>query len=539
MIVSMDRKEAYRRMAKENRGAWEEDAVLLLNKGKRGFFRLIFGRTTVVILLLAAQFILLFIGFYHLRDYTYYGGSMLVGLVVALMVVNRKGNPAAKLTWIMLIMLFPIFAVPFYLFVNMEWGHRLTRARLEEIGKKTTGFLPERPEDMEALAEADPGAAGLASYLGRMGSHPAYRNSGAVYYPVGEKAFAAMLEALESAKDFIFMEYFIVEEGYMWGRVLSVLERKIKQGVEVRVLYDGTCALYKLPYQYPRKLEALGIQCQMYAPLRPLVSTHYNNRDHRKILVADGRCAFTGGINLADEYINRKTLHGHWKDVAVQITGEAVASFTLMFLQMWNVGETAEIEYRKYLAASAPVKAEGWIVPYGDSPFDDARVGEMTYIDILNRARRYVHIMTPYLIIDQEMATALTFAAKRGVDVKLIMPSHPDKKTVFAVSRSYYKELIEGGVQIYEYTPGFVHAKLFVSDGSAAVVGSINLDYRSLYLHFECAALMIHAPAVGAVEQDFQETLAKCREITLEDCRRDKLSRRMTGWLLRPVAPLM
>lgn len=203
MIVSMDRKEAYRRMAKENRGAWEEDAVLLLNKGKRGFFRLIFGRTTVVILLLAAQFILLFIGFYHLRDYTYYGGSMLVGLVVALMVVNRKGNPAAKLTWIMLIMLFPIFAVPFYLFVNMEWGHRLTRARLEEIGKKTTGFLPERPEDMEALAEADPGAAGLASYLGRMGSHPAYRNSGAVYYPVGEKAFAAMLEALESAKDYV------------------------------------------------------------------------------------------------------------------------------------------------------------------------------------------------------------------------------------------------------------------------------------------------------------------------------------------------
>jgi len=526
-------------MAKENRGSWEEDAVLLLNKGKRGFFRLIFGRTTVVVLLLAVQVVLLFAGFYHLRDYTYYGGSVLVGLIVALMVVNRKGSPAVKITWIILIMLVPVFAVPFYLFVEMELGHRLTRARLEDINRKTSGLLPDRPEDLEALTAVEPGAAGLASYLGRMGNHPVYRNSGVSYYPVGEDAFEAILEALESAKDFIFMEYFIVEEGYMWGRVLSVLERKVKQGVEVRVLYDGTCALYKLPYQYPKKLEALGIRCRMYAPLRPLVSTHYNNRDHRKILVVDGRCAFTGGINLADEYINRKVLHGHWKDVAVQVTGEAVASFTLMFLQMWSVGEPGEVEYKKYLTASAPVEAKGWVVPYGDSPFDDERVGEMVYIDILNRARRYVHIMTPYLIIDQEMVTALTFAAKRGVEVKLIMPSHPDKKTVFALSRSYYKELIEGGVRIYEYTPGFVHAKVFVSDDSTAVVGSINLDYRSLYLHFECAALMVHTPAVETVEKDFQETLGKCREITLEDCRKDKLSRRMVGWLLRPLAPLM
>jgi len=526
-------------MAKENRGSWGEDAVLLLNKGKRGFFRLIFGRTTVVVLLLVVQVILLFAGFYHLRDYTYYGGSMLVGLIVALMVVNRKGNPAAKITWIMLIMLVPVFAVPFYLFVEMELGHRLTRARLEDINRKTAGLLPDRPEDMKALAAADPGAAGLASYLGRMGNHPVYRNSSVSYYPVGEDAFEAILEVLESAKDFIFMEYFIIEEGYMWGRVLRVLERKVKQGVEVRVLYDGTCALYKLPYQYPKKLEALGIRCRMYAPLRPLVSTHYNNRDHRKILVVDGRCAFTGGINLADEYINRKVLHGHWKDVAVQVTGEAVASFTLMFLQMWSVGELGEVEYEKYLTASVPVEATGWVVPYGDSPFDDERVGEMTYIDILNRAQRYVHIMTPYLIIDHEMVTALTFAAKRGVEVKLIMPSQPDKKTVFALSRSYYKELIEGGVRIYEYTPGFVHAKVFVSDDSTAVVGSINLDYRSLYLHFECAALMVHAPAVETVEKDFQETAGKCREITLEDCRKDKLSRRIIGWLLRPLAPLM
>ena len=526
-------------MAKEKRNFWDEEAVLLLNKGKQGIFRLIFGRTTVVIALLAVQFILLFVGFYRLRDYTYYGGSLLVGLIVALIVVNRKGNPAVKITWIMLIMMAPVFAVPFYLFVDMELGHRLSRARLDEISRKTAELLPDHREDMEALEAEDSGAAGLAAYLGRMGSHPVCRNSGVSYYPIGEEAFAAMLEALESAKNFIFLEYFIVEEGYMWGRILNVLEKKAKQGVEVRVLYDGTCALYKLPYQYPKKLEALGIRCQMYAPLRPMVSTHYNNRDHRKIMVVDGRCAFTGGINLADEYINRKVIHGHWKDVAIQVTGEAVASFTLMFLQMWSVGETAAADYGKYISASAPVKAEGWVVPYGDSPFDGERVGEMVYIDILNRARRYVHIMTPYLILDHEMVTALTFAAKRGVDVKLIMPGYPDKKTVFALSRSYYKELIEGGVKIYEYTPGFVHAKTFVSDGTSAVAGSVNLDYRSLYLHFECAALMVRTPVIQDLEADFQETLAKCREISLEDCRKDKLSRRVIGWLLRPIAPLM
>ena len=520
-------------MTKEKRTHLDEEAVLLLNKGRRGFFRLIFGRTTVVVLLLAAQFGLLFAGFYWLRDYTVYGGSMLAGLIVALIVVNRPRNPYIKITWILLIMLFPVFAVPFYFYVDADWGHRLVRARLEEIGQETAGLLP------QSLEEADPGAAGLASYLRRMGGFPVWRNSGADYYPIGEAAFSAILKELGQAKDFIFLEYFIIREGYMWGRILKVLERKAKAGVEVRVLYDGTCALFDLPYHYPRQLEELGIRCRMCAPLKPLVSTHYNNRDHRKILVVDGRCAFTGGINLSDEYINRTHPHGHWKDTAIRITGEAVKSFTLMFLQMWNAADRGMEDCTRYLAASAPAEAPGWIAPYGDSPFDDENVAEMVYMDILNRARRYVHIMTPYLIIDHEMVTALLFAAKRGVDVKLITPGRPDKKTVFALTRSYYRELIAGGVEIYEYEPGFVHAKSFVSDGVTAVTGSINLDYRSLYLHFECAALLHSVPAVGDIEADFQATLQKCRRITEEDCRRDRLSRRLTGWLLRPLAPLM
>lgn len=526
-------------MAGEKRSSLDKDTVLLLNKGKRGLFHLAFGRTTVIIVLLVLQVALLFFGFFRLGKYIYYGGSMLLSLVVALMVVNKPGNPAGKITWILLIMLFPVFAALFYLYVETELGHRLAKRRLEEIAAQTASFAPPRPEMLQRLRERDPGFAGLAAYMERSGGWSAYENSNAAYLPIGEAALEAILAQLEGAESFIFLEYFIVEEGYMWGRILSVLERKALEGVEVRVMYDGTCAVGRLPYQYPKKLEKLGIRCKMYAPLRPLVSTHYNNRDHRKILVVDGRAAFTGGINLADEYINRKTLHGHWKDTAVMVTGEAVRSFTLMFLQMWNVSAWEDEDYARYLDASVPAEGAGWVIPYGDSPFHRENMGEMVYMDILNRATEYVHIMTPYLIIDHEMATALTFAAKRGVDVKLVVPSQPDKRAVFAVTKSYYRELIEGGVQIYEYTPGFIHAKSFVSDGDTAVVGSINLDYRSLYLHFECAALFYGAPVVGAVEADFQQTLGKCQRMTVESCRHDRLGRRLLGWLLRPLAPLM
>ena len=526
-------------MPEEKKKHLDEDAVLLLNKGKRGLGRLIFGRTAIIILLLAAQFLLLFFGFWQLSGSLVYGVSLLIGLAVTLTIVNKPANPAIKITWIILIMLAPIFAVPFYLFVSMDWGHRLTRAMLDEISQKTARYVHKELEGIRALREQSPQMGSLADYMERSRQQLYYKDSRVKYLPSGEAFFAEVLERLKQAKRFIFLEYFIVEEGYMWGRILSILQRKVKEGVDVRLLYDGTCAIGKLPYQYPQQLKALGIRCKMYAPLRPFISTHYNNRDHRKILVVDGRTAFTGGINLADEYINRRILHGHWKDTAVMITGAAVRSFTLMFLQMWSLTEYRDKDFSPYLDASRPVSGDGWVLPYCSSPFQQEKVGEMAYMDILNQAVRYVHITTPYLIIDHELTTALTFAAKRGVDVKLILPGQPDKRTVFALTRSYYPELLAGGVEIYEYTPGFIHAKMFVSDDSTAVVGSINLDYRSLYLHFECAALLYRCAAVADVERDFQRTLSKCRPITLEDCRRDALPRRVAGWLLRPLAPLM
>ena len=305
-------------------------------------------------------------------------------------------------------------------------------------------------------------------------------------------------------------------------------------------MYDGTCEFSTLPHDYPKRLRELGIQCKMFAPVTPFLSTHYNYRDHRKILVIDGHTAFNGGVNLADEYINHIEKHGHWKDTAVMLKGEAVRSFTLMFLQMWNIDEK-EPEFDRFLAypARTPEGTAGYVIPYGDCPLDQDKVGERVYMDLLNRARRYVHIMTPYLILDGEMETALKFAAERGVDVTLMLPGVPDKRIPYALAMTHYASLLDSGVKIYEYTPGFVHAKVFVCDGREAVVGTINLDYRSLYHHFECATYLCGVPCIPQIEEDYQVTLRKCRQVTPQTMREEKLSRKLTGYLLKALAPLL
>jgi len=385
-----------------------------------------------------------------------------------------------------------------------------------------------------------PVTSALAKYLNRSGCFPVYENCSVEYFPLGEDKFEAVLRELEKAEKFIFLEYFIVEEGLMWGKILEILARKAKEGVEVRLMYDGTNEFFYLPASYPSKLAALGIKCKRFAPLTPFVSTHYNYRDHRKILVIDGHTAFTGGINLSDRYINREEVYGHWKDTAVMIKGEAARSFTLMFLQMWNVDEK-QPEYEPFI--SAPVQrceaVPGYVIPYCDSPLDEYRVGEMVYIDILNRAKEYVHIMTPYLILDGEMETALRFAALRGVQVSIILPGIPDKKAVYALAKTHYASLLKAGVKIYEYTPGFVHAKSFVSDGRKAVVGTINLDYRSLYHHFECAAFMLDVPCIADIERDYQSTLERCREVSLDDVKKRNPFQKLTGYILKAFASLL
>ena len=526
------------------RSGQESDQRRLLQKGKRGVLNVVFGRTVLVLMMLGAQIALLVALFSSLQSWMpYYYAFVLVlygGLILHL--VNKASEPTTKITWILLIVLAPAVGITLYLFVELDIGHRVLNRRLCALMDETACFLPEEPPMPEEMLRAAPEMEGLARYTWEHGRYPVYGNTAVEYLPSGETSMEAMLRDLKQAKDFIFLEFFIIDEGEMWGRVLKILEEKRREGVEVRVMYDGTCAIFRLPYRYPEMLKKLDIPCKMFSPIRPMISTHYNNRDHRKILVIDGKVAYTGGVNLADEYINIGSRFGHWKDVSLRMEGEAVRSWTLMFLQMWNVDESGDA-FARYLDApqggwSQP-DAPGWVLPYGDSPLDRERVGEMIYIDILSRAQRYVHIMTPYLILDSEMTAALTFAAKRGVEVCVLLPHVPDKKYAFALAKTHYGELLEAGVRIFEYTPGFVHAKTFVSDDCKAVVGTINLDYRSLYLHFECAAYLRDMPAVADVERDFQQTLEKSREVLPEDLKAIPLGTRFAGWLLKVFAPVM
>ena len=520
----------------------KNNEILLLKKGKKGILRMIFGRTGIVIFLLVVQILLLFSVFRFLQTLIpYVVGTLLVfTAMMVIYVINSEHNASVKLTWIILIMSLPGFGGLLYIFIQKELGHLAIKRRMKVIIKESRAELPKQENLMEKLKSENKGLYNLAIYTGRAGGYPIYEGSGTKYFPLGEDAFEEMLTQLKNAERFIFMEYFIIDEGYMWGQILKILSDKVKEGVEVRVMYDGTCEFALLPHSYPKKLREIGINAKVFAPVRPFLSTHYNYRDHRKILVIDGDVAFTGGLNLADEYINEIEVYGHWKDTAIMIQGESVDSFTLMFLQMWNLNEENR-SYMTDLYKSKPLdkKEKGYVLPFGDAPLDNDKVGQMIYMDMLNRAEDYVYIMTPYLVLDGEMVTSLQFAARRGVDVKIIMPHIPDKKLVFAQSRSHYKELIKSGVDIYEYTPGFMHAKVFVSDRKKAVVGTINLDYRSLYHHFECGLYMEEVSTISDIDRDFKETLEQSQRVTLDDIKKYNIFMTMSGKILKLFAPLM
>lgn len=340
---------------------------------------------------------------------------MLFSFVMVICLLNSAMNPTAKITWLIVIMLLPVFGVLLFAYTQSDIGHRALKARINQLITNTKESIPQSRDVMERLSEENKGAAALSHYIHRSGCHPVYENTSVTYFPLGEDKFEEMLKQLKAAEHFIFMEYFIVDEGVMWGRILEILAEKAAKGVDVRVMYDGTCEFALLPHDYPKRLSALGIKCKMFAPVTPFVSTHYNYRDHRKILVIDGHTAFNGGVNLADEYINQREKYGHWKDTAVMLKGEAVQSFTLMFLQMWAIDEKEEESAHFLSYPSYPVEtAKGYVIPYGDCPLDNDKLGERVYMDILNRSLEYVHIMSPYLILDGEMETALKFAAERG-----------------------------------------------------------------------------------------------------------------------------
>ena len=544
--------------------------IRLLDQGRRGIFRVIFSRTGIVVLLFLVGVALILLGVGKLTRYVPHmlGGTMLFQFIVLLALINSSMDATGKNTWMLVIAGVPFLGALFYIYTRIDPGSRALRRILRKQDEEGRELLPEDTRTLRKLREESPGTAAIASYVAGTGNFPVFRHTDVRYFPLGEEMWESMLKDLENARDFIFLEFFIIGEGTMWGRILDVLARKAALGVEVRVMYDGTCEFSTLTRDYPQKLAKLGIRARAFSSMTPFVSTHYNNRDHRKIMVIDGKVAYNGGVNLADEYINVDSPYGHWKDTAVRLEGPAVDGFTNMFLEMWGVRDQLEDSGEKTIKeVAARVRgvadkaaawksrtageeryrrraerfpdATGYVIPYGDNPLDEEKVGENVYMDFLYRADRYVYIMSPYLILDDEMMTALRVAAQKGVDVRIILPGIPDKKMVYALAKSYFARLVKAGVKIYLYTPGFVHAKVFISDDNRAVVGTINLDYRSLYHHFECATYLYKVSCIADIRRDMEETLDKCMRVTEETMKAESTGTKVTGALFRMIAPLL
>ena len=502
------------------------------------FFNRVINRATVTVALVLLQIGWLLWAFFSLTAGKVWvnAGLNVLSLFITLYLVRKDENSDYKIIWLVLIGMMPLLGGALYLAFGNKAPAKRMRQRMQAVERQHTADLAQQPGQTDAL---DPASRGLSRYVSEYGPYPAWKNSTAKYYPCGEAMYPDLLADLEKAERFIFLEFFIVRTGKMWKGVEDILVRKAAQGVDVRLIYDDFGSLLGLPSDFVVKMERAHIRCIPFNPVVPLLSLVMNHRDHRKIVVIDGTVAYTGGVNLADEYINAEQRFGYWKDAALRVEGDAAWNFTVMFLNFWNAFRPSETDYDAFrpMPLVTPV-SDGIVQPYADSPLDEEPMAETVYLNILAQAQRYVYIYTPYLAVGEEMLDALKNAAKRGVDIRLVLPGIPDKKLVFRLTRSYYVPLLRAGVRIYEFTPGFLHAKCYVSDDRAAVVGSINMDYRSLFLHFECGALLLYNSQVIALRDDVLRTLPECREVQLADCR-TSLAGTLLDSVLRLLSPLM
>ncbi|MGQ7423014.1 cardiolipin synthase [Streptococcus suis] len=470
----------------------------------------------------------------------------LFSIIVAISIINRPMNASFKLTWIIFVIGIPIFGALFYFILqsNLETQRYRRTFKRQAAVMREYGHTSEKV--MKGLAGEDKEQLKLAHYMSEYVGYPLHTNTDAVYFPSGEAKFEALLEELKKAEQYIFMEYFIVDFGYMWESILTILKEKAEQGVEVRFLYDGMNSLSLLPYNYYKTLRSYGIKAKVFSQIIPALSTVQNNRDHRKITVIDGKVAFTGGVNIADEYINQKERFGYWKDAAIMVKGEAVANFTNMFLQMWNFDERKENDDLAYLRAhkeseSDTVAGEGYFLAYGESPFDNDEVAKRVYLDMIQSATDYIYIMTPYLVLDDEMIDNLTYAAKRGVRVKLLLPHIYDKQSAYLAARTDFRTYLEAGIEIYEFTLGFVHSKVVLVDDKKATVGTVNMDFRSFYLNFECGLYVYnHKQVLADIHKDFEDSFAQSQRITLLGFENTyPWYKRLAGALMNIISPLL
>lgn len=456
-----------------------------------------------------------------------------LSVIVALHIIAQRGRSAYKLSWLFLVLLFPILGGLLYLFVNFQGSRWLASKHYKKIDLKTAEFFNLSTPSVENFPDCEKQIAYLQNFAG----FPIYDATKTQYLSPGEEFLKVLLKELEKAEKYIFLEFFIVQEGAMFDAILEVLKRKARQGVKVRILYDDIGCFLLLPKDYVKTLASFGIEAVVFNRFKPVLSAVQNNRDHRKIVSIDGKVAFTGGINLADEYINAYEKHGEWKDSAVMLSGKGAWSLTLIFLQNWALVTGAEDDIPSFFPDFCD-ETDGFVQPYADSPLDDEPVSQEVYMQMIHDAKRSLYITTPYLIIDDNMVSALVLSAKSGVDVRIITPKVWDKKAVHMTTRSYYPELISGGVKIYEFTPGFVHSKMMIVDDRVASIGTVNLDFRSLYLHFECGVKLYGTSSVTAMKEDFLATLQRCEEISAKDIK-GGFFRRLSRDILRLFAPLM
>lgn len=507
----------------------------------KGFLKRLLSRIGMVSLGILLQFFVLFGSLIWFRDYepVINTVSMVLSWLLVLYVLSLPGNPAYKTAWIILILGFPVLGLSLYLLFGGSRLSKRLRRKMGAIDKTLEDTMTQNETVMGELRHDDPGAAVQARYLSNTVHCPVYQNTETDYYDSGESFFTQVFDSLERAEKTIYLEYFIVEEGEIWNRMLDILSQKAAQGVDVRLIYDDFGCIQRLPKDYEDRLREMGISARAFNRFVPILNSRLNNRDHRKLLLIDGVEGFTGGVNLADEYANLGLQRfGHWKDAGLRLRGDAVWSMTVMFLSMWNyVAKAQSIAQRPEPCCLSG--ADGYVQPYLDTPLDDEAVGKNVFSNVITGAKNYVWIMTPYLIIDEGMAETLTNAAKAGIDVRIITPGIPDKPYVYEMTRANYLALLEGGVRIFEYSPGFIHSKVFLSDDNTAAVGTVNLDFRSLYLHFENGVWLYRASCISAIRTDFDATFPQCREVKLEEAANVGVLRQLYRSVLRLLSPLM
>ncbi len=504
---------------------------------KKSLARILTSNLFVSLVLILAQFIL-FIGIITALSTSqrsvYYVLYILTTLIV-LWIVRKKDNPAYKMTWLIIVLIFPVVGGVVYLFMG---NTPFNRARLVKVKPIMRPKVQNIQNVFDDLTYNQRKYMRNINYLENISNMPAWAGTATEYYPSGEEFFSSILIQLEKAQKFIFMEYFIIDEGFMWSEILKILEKKAKDGIDIRIMYDDIGCFATLPRGYREYLISLGIKCVAFNKARPTLSTYINYRNHRKICIIDGEVGFMGGINLADEYINRIERFGHWKDTAIKLTGDAITSLTAMFLELWNFSSNDNTNLSDF-KSNKIIKGDGLVQPFADSPLDNNRISANVYMNILNTAKRYVYITTPYLLLDNEMITALCSAALSGIDVRIVTPHIPDKWYIHVQTRSFYFDLIEAGVKIYEYHPGFMHSKTLVSDDDVAIVGTVNLDFRSLYMHFECATVFYGGEVVYSVLDDMKDNFEKSRRIKKRELSEMSPLYSFFVSLLRVFAPLM